>query len=133
MLIKSPMLAARLPTELITKGVPETEALDALIAAVADGGLSGEGLGMVLEHFRGTPHESLISEILGELVDEEFDEESIEAVFADTVERLRQAGIRNEIEALNAKNKSVGLAAEEVRRLQQLLVQKQLVKPATSA
>ncbi|MBX3675535.1 MAG: DNA primase [Rhodocyclaceae bacterium] len=131
--VQQPVLAARLSVDLIPEGHAETDALNALIAAVAEGGLAGEGFGMVLEHFRGTPHESLISEILGELVDEEFDEESIEAVFADTVERLRQAGIRNEIEALNAKNKSVGLAAEEVRRLQQLLVQKQLVKPATSA
>ena len=130
--VQQPVLAARLSADLIPEGHAETDALNALIAAVAEGGLAGEGFGMVLEHFRGTPHESLISEILGELVDEEFDEESIEAVFADTVERLRQAGIRNEIEALNAKNKSVGLATEEVRRLQQLLVQKQLVKPTTS-
>ena len=133
MLIKSPMLAARLPAELISDGIPEADVLNALIAAVGDGSFSGEGFGMVLEHFRGTPHEGLISEILGELVEQEFDEESIEAVFADTVERLRQAGIRNEIDALNAKHKSVGLAPEEVRRLQQLLTQKQAVKPATPA
>ena len=133
MLIKNPTLAARLPVELIAKDLAETDVLKALVSAVAEGGLSGEGYGMVLEHFRGTAHESLISEILGELVEEEFDAESIEAVFTDTVERLRQAGIHSEIDALNAKNKSVGLAAEEVRRLQQLLVQKQSVKPTTSA
>ncbi|GIK25195.1 MAG: DNA primase [Betaproteobacteria bacterium] len=133
LIVQQPGLAARLSADLIPDGHAETETLDALIAAVAEGGLSGEGFGMVLEHFRGTPHEGLISEILGELVEQEFDEESIEAVFADTVERLRQAGIRNEIDALNAKNKSVGLAPEEVRRLQQLLTQKQAVKPATPA
>ena len=70
---------------------------------------------------------------LERLVEQEFDEESVEAVFADTVERLRQAGIRGEIDALNAKNKSIGLAPDEVRRLQQLLAQKQTVKPATPA
>jgi DNA primase len=133
LIVQQPGLAARLAADLIPDGHAETEALDALIAAVAEGGLAGEGFGMVLEHFRGTQHEGLISEILGELVEEEFDEESIEAVFADTVERLRQAVIRNEIDALNAKNKSVGLAPEEVRRLQQLLAQKQAVKPATLA
>jgi DNA primase len=133
LIVQQPTLAARLPADLIPGGHAETEALDALIAAVADGALAGEGFGMVLEHFRGTPHEGLISAILGELVEQEFDEESIEAVFADTVGCLRQAGIRSEIEALNAKNKSVGLAPEEVRRLQQLLAQKQAVKPATLA
>lgn len=132
LVVQQPALAARLPADLIPDGHAETEALDALIAAVADGGLAGEGFGMVLEHFRGSPHEGLISEILGELADQEFDEESIEAVFADTVERLRQAEVRREIDALNAKNKSVGLAPEEIRRLQQLLAQKQAVKPSTS-
>ena len=132
LVVQQPALAARLPADLIPDGHAETEALDALIVAVADGGLAGEGFGMVLEHFRGSPHEGLISEILGELADQEFDEESIEAVFADTVERLRQAEVRREIDALNAKNKSVGLAPEEIRRLQQLLAQKQAVKPSTS-
>lgn len=131
-IVQQPALAARLSADLIPDGHAETDALNALIAAVAEGGLAGEGFGMVLEHFRGTPHEGLISEILGELVEAEFDEESIEAVFADTVERLRQAGIRGEIDALNAKNKSVGLAVDEVRRLQELLLQKQAVKPTTS-
>ena len=130
LIVQQPGLAARLPADLIPDGQPETETLDALVAAVAEGTLSGEGFGMVLEHFRGTPHEGLVSEILRELVVQEFDEESIEAVFTDTVERLRQAGIRREIDALNAKNKYVGLAPEEIRRLQQLLAQKQAVKPA---
>ncbi|MBI4989563.1 MAG: DNA primase [Rhodocyclales bacterium] len=133
LIVQQPGLAARLSSDLVPDGHAETEALDALITAVTEGGLAGEGFGMVLEHFRGTTHEGLISEILGELVEQEFDEESIEAVFADTVERLRQADIRSEIDALNAKNKSVGLAPEEVRRLQQLLTQKQAVKPATPA
>lgn len=132
-LVKQPDLAARLPVELIPEGHAETDALNALVTAVAEGGLAGEGFGMVLEHFRGSQHEALISEILRELLDQEFDEESMEAVFADTVERLRQVVIRNEIDALNAKNKSVGLASEEVRRLQQLLAQKQAFKPATLA
>jgi DNA primase len=133
LIVQQPSLAARLPSDLIPGGHAETETLGALIEAVSEGWLSGEGFGMVLEHFRNTSHVGLISEILGELVVQEFDEESIEAVFADTVERLRQAAVHREIDALNAKNKSVGLAPEEIRRLQQLLVQKQAVKPATPA
>ena len=133
LIVQQPDLAARLPADLIPDGHAETDTLGALIAAVAEGSLSGEGFGMVLEHFRGTPHEGLISEILGELVEQEFDDESIDSVFTDTVERLRQAGIRGEIDALNAKGKSVGLAPEEMRRLLQLLARKQAVKPATSA
>jgi len=133
LIVQQPGLAARLSSDLIPAGHAESETLDALITAVAEGGLSGEGLGMVLEHFRGTPHERLISDVLGELVEQEFDEESIEAVFADTVERLKQAVIHSEIDALNAKNKRVGLAPDEVSRLKELLAQKQAVKPATSA
>jgi len=133
LIVQQPALAARLPADLIPDGHSESDALAALISDVASGSLAGEGFGMVLEHFRGTPHEALISEILGELVEQEFDEESMEAVFADTVERLRQAGIRSEIDALNAKHKNIGLAPEEVRRLQHLLTQKQSVKPGTPA
>ncbi len=131
-IVQQPALGARLPTGLIPDSQPESDALCAMVVAVTDGYLSGKGLGMVLEHFRGTPHERLISEVLGELVEQEFDEESIEAVFADTVERLRQARVRSEIDALNAKHKSVGLAPDEIRHLQELLMQKQAVKPATS-
>ena len=80
--VQQPVLAARLSTDLIPEGHAETDALNALIKAVAEGSLAGEGFGMVLEHFRSTPHEGLISEVLGELVEEEFDQESIEAVFA---------------------------------------------------
>jgi DNA primase len=132
-IVQQPGLAARLPAELIPPDHAETGALSALVTAVADGGLSGEGFGMVLEHFRGTPHEALISEILGELVEQEFDEESIEAVFNDTVGRLRQAGIQREIEALYRKKEAADPGSAEGRRLQQLLAQKQNVKPATAA
>jgi DNA primase len=133
LIVQQPGLAARLPAELVPGAAPESEALTALVVAVAEGRLAAEGFGMVLEHFRGTPHEGLISEIIGELAVQEFDEASIEAVFADTVERLRMYGISKEIDALNAKDKSVGLAPDEVRRLQQLLAQKKNLRSTTVA
>ncbi len=132
-LISHPLLATRLPSEVLEEGRDGTEALLALSNAVAEGGLTGEGYGVVVEYFRSTPHETLISEVLSELAENEFDEESIEEVFTDTVDRLREAGIRHEIDALNIKNKSAGLAPDEVRRLQQLLTLKKTARPATEA
>ena len=130
-LVQQPGLAARLPAELIPDAHAETEALYTLVASVAEGNLAGKGLGAVLEHFRNSPHEGLIAEVLAELTEEEFDVESIEAVFADTLERLREKHLQSEITALNAK--AGGLTPEEMRRLQQLLAQKQQLKPATAA
>lgn len=124
LLVQQPELAARLPGALMPHGQPESAALDALVSAASAGRLAGTGLGRVLEHFRGTPEDRLIGEIVTELTDQEFDEESVEAVFADLLDRLREAGMREEIEALNAKNKSIGLDPDEIRRLQELLRQK---------
>ncbi|HMM55916.1 MAG TPA: DNA primase [Candidatus Desulfobacillus sp.] len=132
LIVQQPALAARLPHDLIPPGHAESQALGALAAAVAEGNLGEQDFGRVLEHFRDTGHEALISEVLAELVEAEFDEESIEAVFTDTIERLRQAAVRQEIESLNEKNKRAGLVPEEMRRLQQLLAQKQATKPAAS-
>jgi DNA primase len=128
-MVQQPGLAARLPVDLIPPAHAETDALLALVAAVTEGNLAGKGLGMVLEHFRNTPHETLIDEVLGELTEQEFDEESIEAVFSDTVDRLRETTLQREIKELNAKDG--GLTPEDMRRLQQLLAQKQHGKPAT--
>jgi len=132
-IVQQPALAARMPAELVPADHAETDILNALLSAVTEGHLAGDGYGVVVEHFRGTPHEAMMSEVLRELVENEFDEESIEEVFTDTVDRLREAGIRHEIDALNAKNKSTGLAPDEVRRLQQLLTLKQTARPTTAA
>jgi len=128
--VLQPALAARMPIELIPENYVETEALHALATAVTDGHLAGEGYGMVLEHFRGTAFEGMISEVLSELIEQEFDAESIEEVFTDTVENLRKERIRHEINALNAKSKISGLSTEEARQLQQLLARKQSIQPA---
>ncbi|MDR2240795.1 MAG: DNA primase [Zoogloeaceae bacterium] len=143
MIVQQPGLAARLPEELIPAGHAETDALHALVSAVAQGsfgsfGSSGspgaDGFGKVLEYFRGTAHEPLISRILGELLDvQEFDDESIEAVFSHTVDRLREDEMNRAVAELNAKAQAGGLTHEEQLRRAQLLAQKQSVKPASSA
>ncbi len=133
LLVQKPGLAARLPMPLIPHGQPESAALTTLISAVSEGRIAGTGLGMMLEYFRGTSEERLIGEIMSELTDQEFDEESVEAVFTDTLDRLREAGMRQEIDALNAKNKSSGLDPDEIRRLQELLKRKHATKLAPTS
>ena len=131
MVVQQPGLAARLPAELIPAHHAETDTLNALVSAVSEGHLDGEGFGRVLEYFRGTAHERLISQILGELLDvQEFDDESIEAVFSHTVDRLREDAMKQTIAELNAKAQAEGLThAEQLQRVQ-LLAQKQSVKSA---
>jgi DNA primase len=103
----------------------EAAALRALCDAADHGDLPGTGMGPVLEYFRGSDHEPLIARTLGELAGENFDEAAMEAVFNDAVEQLRRAGLSHEIAALNAKERSGGLSADERRQLAQLLSLKQ--------
>jgi DNA primase len=123
-LVQKPGWAPGLDPALVPE-CAEAPALRALCDAADHGDLPGIGMGPVLEYFRGSEHEPLIARTLGELAGENFDEAAMEAVFNDAVEQLRRAGISQEIAALNAKERTEGLTAEERRLLAQLLAHKQ--------
>jgi DNA primase len=121
--LQKPGWAAGLPVEQLPEEAEGT-ALRALCTAVDQGELPAGGLGTVLEYFRGGEHEPLFDEILGELAAENFDEGAMEAVFNDSLGRLRHLHLRQEIDVLNAKARASGLSREEEQRLAQLLSQK---------
>jgi DNA primase len=123
--MQKPEWTARLPLEMIEGAEPETEAVRAIANAVEHGDLSGGGFNVVFEHFRDTPHAHLLSDLVGEVTSEPFEEGAMEAVLNDAIERLRRAGIAREIDALTTKHRQSGLSAEEQRQLAGLLAQKQ--------
>jgi DNA primase len=131
-LLQQPGWAPGLPMDAV---LPDREgaALLALCAAVDHGELPAGGLGTVIEFFRGTDHEPLFDEVVGEIAAENFDESAMEAVFNDALARMRHAGLSQEIAALNAKERAEGLSADERRRLAQLLSQKHAASGPTSA
>jgi DNA primase len=124
--LRRPERAARLPLELVTRDSAEGEALLAVAAAVEHAALPGNNLGLLLEHFRGSPHEEIISLLAGQLDAEVGDEGEQEAVFTDTIERLRLIALRQRIDELNAKARAGGLTAEERRSLADLLARKSI-------
>ncbi|MDD5295482.1 MAG: DNA primase [Rhodocyclaceae bacterium] len=126
--LNKPAWSARLPVEVIQAGGLEGEALKALADAVDHGELPTGGLGLVLEHFRGSPFHGLIDELSSELAAEHPDEGVLEAEFNDLVDSLRFDQIRQEIEVLNAKARSSGLDGAEKHRLAELLAQKHGLK-----
>ncbi|MDY0012990.1 MAG: DNA primase [Rhodocyclaceae bacterium] len=123
LVIQHPTHAARLPLALIPQEDPEGRALVAILDAVDVGDIPGNaGLGLLLEHFRDTPHAPLIAQHGREGLETEFEDSAIEPLLQDTLARLRQTAARREFEALNEKARGTRLSPEEMRRLQELLL-----------
>jgi len=119
-----PERAARLPLDLIGRETAEEQALYAIAEAMDHGELSAPaGSVGLIEFFRGSPHEAVLSRESAALLDE-VDESVEEAVFNDTLEKLRLEAIASEVDALSAKARAGGLAAEERERYRQLLASK---------
>ncbi|MGB0126225.1 MAG: DNA primase, partial [Rhodocyclaceae bacterium] len=121
--LQKPGWAPGLPLEYIPAD-REGSLLQSLCAAVDHGDLPAGDLGTVLEFFRGSADEPLLDEVVTEITDENLDEEALETVFNDALERLRRASLGEEIKTLTAKERSSGLSADERLRLAQLLSQK---------
>ncbi|MDP2825629.1 MAG: DNA primase [Sulfuritalea sp.] len=128
-LLHKPEWAARLPLELIDRERVEGEALIVIADAIEHGELPAGGFGLLLEFFRDTPHETLVAGIAANMV-EEVDLGALEGVFNDSVTRLRQTAVTNEINRLNARANEGGLNAEERKRLTELLAKK---RPSASS
>ncbi len=122
--LRRPERAARLPLDLIGGDKPEESALRAVAEAMDHGALSAAtSIGLLLEYFRGSPHEGVLSMEAASLVDE-VDEAEEETVFNDTLERLRLAAIKAEVDELSAKARASGLSAGEQERYRELLAAK---------
>ncbi len=122
--LRQPERAARLPLYLIGREKPEEHALHAIAEAMDHGDLpAGAGSVGLLEFFRGSPHEAVLSMESAALL-EEVDESVEETVFNDTLEKLRVKTITAEVDALSAKARAGGLSPEEQGRYRDLLAAK---------
>jgi DNA primase len=122
LVVERPAWAARVPPGLIPADSAEGRALFALIDAVDVGDLPGNGgLGMVLEHFRHSPHVDVLARQAGSSSEDEFDEEVVETLFEDTLDKLRQGHLRQEFAVLTDKARASGLSPEEMSRYRDLL------------
>lgn len=120
--LHKPIWAAQLPLDLIDREQPAGAALHAIARAIAHGELVAAGFGVMIEFFRGTAHEPLVS-ALATTSEEELDLAALEAVFNDVIIHLQHAQLTAEIEKLTAQARQ-GLNLEERQRLTYLLAKK---------
>jgi len=122
LVIDHPAWAARIPWDLIPADHPEGRALVAVMDAVDVGDLPGNGgLALVMEHFRHSPHAEVLGRHAGTSAEEAFDEQVVETLFQDTLDKLRQAHARQEFAVLTDKARMTGLSPEELARYRDLL------------
>lgn len=122
--LRRPERAARLPLDLISDENAEGAVLVAMAEAIEHAALPVGNLGLLIEHFRGSPHEEIIAALAGQIEADAGDEGEQEEVFADTIERLRAQSLRQRIDALNVKARAGGLSAEDRYALTSLLARK---------
>lgn len=122
--LRRPERAARLPLDLLAGDQPEGAALRAIADAIDHGALPAGGVGQLLEHFRGSAHETTLALFAGLLAADEFDEAALEEEFNDSLEHLHHAGLTRSINELSQKELAGGLSAEERQQLAALLAQK---------
>lgn len=130
-ILQQPTWASRIPLELVPDHSPEAATLHVIANQQEHGELPAGGVGMLLEHFRGTPHEEVISRFAIHLA-EDNDPAELEAVLNDAVERIRNTGLAEEIAVLTAQARNGGLDAADQQRLMELLRRKSSAKPLPS-
>jgi DNA primase len=128
--LQQPAWAARIPLERITTESPQGSLIHAIADAMEHGELPAGGTGMLIEHFRGTPHESVIAGQIATLANEPPDIAELESVFVDALERLRKNDLTREIAALNEKVRSGSGSPEELRELLARKAQSQKTQPS---
>jgi DNA primase len=119
-----PERAARLPLDLIAQDNAEGAALIAVAEAIDHAALTGGSLGLMIEYFRGSPHEEVIAMLAGQIEENPGDEGEQEDVFIDTLDRLRARVLSRQIDELNARARAGALSPGERQLLAGLLAQK---------
>jgi DNA primase len=97
--IQHPEWAARVPMELIDRGRIEGAALSAIADAVDHGELPAGKFSLMIEFFRGTEFEELISTVAPHFAENKTDAETHEAIFNDSVSALRVQTLDKEMKA----------------------------------
>ncbi|WP_227816552.1 DNA primase [Nitrogeniibacter aestuarii] len=121
--VRHPAWAARLPAELIPDASDEGRALVGIIDAISVGDLGNDTrLGTLLEHFRNTPHEPVLTRFCVEEADEVIADDVVETLFLDTIEKMHAQVLQEEFASLQAR--AASLSPEEQKRYAQLIQQR---------
>ncbi|MEK7361868.1 MAG: DNA primase [Pseudomonadota bacterium] len=114
-----PALASELSGEIIHGDNPETKALLALGEYVrGNPGLNSEV--MLIDHFRGSPFETLLKQIRSELMVLGLSPEQAEGEFRDALPRLERQRIHEQLNDLQRKNKAGVLSPADIAQMNAL-------------
>jgi len=120
LLLVQPELGADFDMSLLGDGSEELKTLSALLGLVSASHSQPTTTVAVLERFRGTSHEALLSEVSGEILQWDVEFEVAEE-FAGALEQLKKSDRQRRIESLLALSRVQGLSPEEKQELQRLL------------
>ncbi len=122
--LRRPERAARLPLDLISQDSAEGVALLAVAEAIDQVSLPAGNLGLLMEHFRGSPHADLIAGLASQAEREAEDEGEQEEVFLDAIRRLHQLSLQRQVDVLTAQARAGTLSTAERQTLASLLARK---------
>ena len=111
--LKKPEWAARIPLELLSTDSDDGKLLEVIIDKVEHGELPRGSVGQLLEHFRGHALENQLLARIGDGSEDGDDAGELERVFTDTLGRLGEAALKQDIDLLNDKARNGGLSGEE--------------------
>jgi len=132
LIVQQPTLAARLRADSIPADNDAGMALVAVIDAMDAGDIPHDcALGALTEHFREHPAADVLGRCAADVLDSPYEEEVLETLFNDTLDRLEQTAIGDQITQLIAKQRHTPLDAWERRQLARLLTLKNQAGPTT--
>jgi len=114
-----PALASELSAETIRGESAEAKALLALAEYAQDNPDAGSEL-MLIDHFRGSPYETLLKQVRSELMVLALSPEQAEGEFRDALPRLERQRIHEQLNELQRKNKVGALSPADIESMNAL-------------
>ena len=124
LLLQKPVLASRLPLDLLPEHSTEARAMRTLCATIAASGEQALAYPALLEKLRGSDDEGLLHDAAAELMHQPFAEDEIDAEFGGAIAQLLESEHRRAFARLQDKIQKVGvggLSDEEKRQYLQAL------------
>ena len=128
-LLADPALLRELPTEILDAGHAEGRALAAL-AAMGDAGELAQSL--LIETFRGSEHEALLTRVAGELLAVPLEPEDAGVVFRDAVRKIEIGRLEAEIRVLAQKAERGQATADDASAIKDLFARRESLRRAGS-
>ena len=121
LLLQKPELASRLPDAVLPANSAESKAIERLCSTVRTCGESPPTYAALIEKLRGSEEETMLREAAAEVMQEPWNDDSIDAEFDGAVERLLEGDRKRAFEKLQEKVNKLGVSGLSGEEKQQYL------------